>query len=175
MYNGLIHVYYGYGKGKTTAALGLGLRACGSGKKVVLLQFLKDAKTSELAALAALPGFTVLRGKAGPMFARDMSPEELAQTKAIHDANLCAALSLAEEGKCDLLILDEALDAYSLGLLNDVLFRRVVIEKPAALELVLTGHAPVDWVLEAADYATEMVKRKHPYDRGIMGRKGIEF
>lgn len=175
MQNGLIHVYYGYGKGKTTAALGLGLRACGSGKSVVLLQFLKDANTSELKSLAQLSGFTVLRGKAGPLFARDMSPEELAQTRAIHNANLEAALALAQEGKCGLLILDEALDAYSLGLLDEALLRRAVFEKPAPLELVITGHAPIDWVLDAADYVTEMVKHKHPYDKGVMGRKGIEF
>jgi len=175
MQNGLIHVYYGDGKGKTTAALGLGLRACGCGGQVTLVQFLKDRDTSELAALALLPGFTVLRGKAGTMFAKDMTKEELAATKAIHDANLSAALALAEEGKCNLLILDEVLDAYALGLLDEALLRRAVYEKPAGLELALTGHAPADWLLAAADYVTEMVKRKHPYDEGVRARKGIEF
>lgn len=172
----MTHVYYGDGKGKTTAALGLGLRACGSGLQVILVQFLKDFPTGELKALEALDGFTVLRGKAaGKLFSKDMNEEEKRLTKAIHDANLEQAISLINGGKCDLLILDEALDAFALGLLEEAPFQKLVCEKPEKLELVITGHTPLDWVLEHADYVTEMVKRKHPYDKGVPGRKGIEF
>ncbi len=176
MKQGLTHVYYGNGKGKTTAALGLGMRAWGCGLQVVLVQFLKDFSTGELKALAQLPGFTVLRGKAkGKLFSRDMSEEEKAATTFIHEANLKQALSLVNTGKCDLLILDEAFDAYQLGLLGDAILRPLIEEKPGELELVITGHAPVEWVLNRADYVTEMVKQKHPYDRGIGARRGIEF
>lgn len=172
---GLIHVYYGYGKGKTTAALGLALRACGCGKKVVLVQFLKDANTGELKSLCQLPGITVLRGTASAKFARDMTPEELAETKAIQNSNLSEALKLVDNGGCDLLILDEALDAFQLGLLDEKLLLGLVHNKPESLELVITGHKPDALIIEAADYVTEMVKVKHPYDRGIYGRRGIEF
>ena len=176
MKQGLTHVYYGDGKGKTTAALGLGLRAWGSGLQVVLVQFLKDFPTSELKALEALEGFSVLRGKAaGKLFSRDMSGEEKQLTKAIHDANLEQAISLINGGKCDLLILDEVLDAYKLGLLEETPFQKLVCEKPEKLELIITGHGVESWVLENADYVTEMVKRRHPYDKGIPARKGIEF
>ncbi len=176
MKQGLTHVYYGDGKGKTTAALGLGLRAWGSRRNVVLVQFLKDFPTGELKALEALNGFTVLRGKAvGKLFSRDMSTEEKSLTKAIHDTNLQRAVSLVADGKCDLLILDEALDAFQLGLLEEAPFKTLVCKKPEYLELVITGHTAVDWILEHADYITEMVKRKHPYERGVPARKGIEF
>lgn len=176
MKRGLTHVYYGDGKGKTTAALGLGMRAWGCGLQVVLVQFLKDFSTGELNALAQLPGFTVLRGKAkGKLFLKDMSEEERSTTASIHEENLRQALSLVDENQCDLLILDEALDAYQLGLLGEGMFRPLIEDKPEALELVITGHAPVDWVLQRADYVTQMVKKKHPYDKGMSARRGIEF
>ena len=172
---GLIHVYYGYGKGKTTAALGLALRASGCGKKVVLVQFLKDSQCGELNQLALLPGITVLRGKAPGGFVKDMDDAARAATRDIHNVNLQSALELLHRGECDLLILDEALDAYQLGLLDEELFSGIVRGKPDALELVITGHKETGWVMECADYVTEMTKIKHPYDRGIVGRRGIEF
>jgi cob(I)alamin adenosyltransferase len=175
MTKGLIHVYYGYGKGKTTAALGLALRACGCGKKVVLVQFLKDSNTGELQPLCKLQGITVLRGTASKKFARDMTPEELAETRSIQSGNLSEALKLVGSGGCDLLILDEALDAYQLGLLDETVFLELVHHKPDSLELVITGHRPDAEIIEAADYVTEMVKIKHPYDRGITARRGVEF
>jgi cob(I)alamin adenosyltransferase len=175
MARGLIHLYYGYGKGKTTAALGLALRAAGSGKKVVIVQFLKDTNTSELKSFAQLPNVTILRGTAAKVFVRDMTPEQLAETKDIQNANLRSALDIVAAGACELLILDEALDAYQLGLLDRELFWSAVFGKPDALELVVTGHKPDEQLVDAADYVTEMVKIKHPYDKGVIARKGIEF
>jgi cob(I)alamin adenosyltransferase len=172
---GLIHVYYGYGKGKTTAALGLALRASGQGLKVVVLQFLKDTPSGEIGQLALLPNITVLRGKAGKMFVRDMDAADKDATKEKHDDNLRQAIELVMRGKCDLLILDEVLDAYQLGLLDETIFSDLIIQKPSALELVITGHIPTDWIMDKADYITEMVKHKHPYNMGIQARKGIEF
>jgi cob(I)alamin adenosyltransferase len=172
---GLIHVYYGYGKGKTTAALGLALRASGCGKKVVIVQFLKDIPSGELGQLDDLSNVRVIRGKAGKMFVCDMNDEDKTATKDKHDENLKLALADVESGGCDLLILDEALDAYQLGLLDERVFSDLILQKPPALELVITGHYPIGWILEKADYVTEMVKHKHPYDRGIKARKGIEF
>jgi cob(I)alamin adenosyltransferase len=171
---GLTHVYYGDGKGKTTAALGLLLRAAGYGTPCVLVQFLKDWDSGELRSLELLPGVTVLRGKApGHSFTPDMTAEELTATRDIHDANLARALELCRDG--GLLVLDEALDAVALGLVDEAPLRALLADKPDGLELVLTGHGAVDWIIERADYVTEMVKRRHPYDSGIIARKGIEF
>ena len=173
---GLTHVYYGDGKGKTTAALGLALRAAGHGRSVVIVQFLKDWKSGELISLELLPNITVLRGKAsGGVFIHQMSDEQKAETKAIHDNNLKAALEKERKGQCDLLVLDEAIDAYVLGVLDVELFEGLLFNKPTALELVITGHNPDARLLDCADYVTEMVKRKHPYDSGVGARRGIEF
>lgn len=173
---GLIHLYYGEGKGKTTAALGLVLRASGCGKQVVIVQFLKDWECGELEPLTQLDGITVLRGKApGGVFLHQMSEEERLETKAIHDYNLKKALDMQSEGRCDLLILDEVIDAYNLGVLDSAIFEGLLNHKPENLELVITGHNPNARLIEQADYVTEMVKRKHPYDSGIKARRGIEF
>ena len=173
---GYTHIYFGDGKGKTTAALGLALRAAGCGFKVVIVQFLKDWKCGELPSLELLPNVTVFRGLAdGGAFVHEMSDEQKAQTKAIHDNNLKKALQLQKSGLCDLLILDEAIDALNLGVLDAELFEGLLHRKPDALELVVTGHKPNASLLDHADYVTQMVKHKHPYEVGISARRGIEF
>jgi cob(I)alamin adenosyltransferase len=173
---GFTHFYYGDGKGKTTAALGLAIRASGCGKSVVFVQFLKDWKCGELSSLALLPDITVFRSNlSGHMFIHEMNDKEKAAIKAIHDDNLKKALEMQESGQCDLLILDEAADAYQFGVLDAVLFERLLGKKPESLELVVTGHAPDARLLAWADYVTEMIKRKHPYDKGVAARRGIEF
>ena len=173
---GLTHIYFGDGKGKTTAALGLALRAAGCGMKVVIVQFLKDWKCGELDSLEQLSNVTVIRGKPfGGKFIYDMTEEEKHVLKSGHDECLRNALDLLKNRKCDLLILDEATDAYKLGVLDTVLFENLLITKPDSLELVITGHKPEAWMLDKADYVTEMKKHKHPYDKGISARKGIEF
>jgi len=173
---GLTHFYYGGGKGKTSAALGLAIRASGCGKGVVIVQFLKDWNCGELSSLALMPNITVFRGKSsGGVFFHELSEAEKAATKNIHDNNLKKALELQKSGLCDVLILDEAVDAYQLGALDAALFDGLIDNKPEQLELVFTGHNADARLLEHADYVTEMVKRKHPYDKGIAARKGIEF
>lgn len=167
---GLVHLYWGSGKGKTTAAMGLALRALGAGRRVVIVQFLKGAETGEVPLLRRL-GATVLRGKAGQKFVFQMDGEEKAETRRLQTENLRAALALP----ADLLILDEACAAWQLGMVDGELLRAAVEHKPAAQELVLTGREPADWMLAAADYSTEMNCRRHPYERGIAARKGVEF
>lgn len=167
---GLVHLYWGSGKGKTTAAMGLALRALGAGRRVVIVQFLKGAETGEVPLLRRL-GATVLRGKAGQKFVFQMDGEEKAETRRLQTENLRAALALP----ADLLILDEACAAWQLGMVDGELLRAAVEHKPAAQELVLTGREPADWMQAAADYSTEMNCRRHPYERGIAARKGVEF
>ena len=174
--SGLVHIYYGGGKGKTTAALGLALRAAGSGKKIVIVQFLKDWLCGELESLSLIPNITVLRGKSsGGVFIHEMTEEQKVKTASIHNDNLKQALTLQSEGMCDLLILDEAIDALNLNVLDHSLMDELLDSKPYGLEIVITGHNPTPELLQRSDYITEMVKHKHPYDAGITARKGIEF
>ena len=169
----LTHIYFGSGKGKTTAALGLILRAVGCETPCVLVQFLKDTKCGELETLSRL-GVTVFRGKAPQvMFTKDMTPGQLAETREIHNKNLTNAIELAKNG--GMLVLDELLDAVSLELVDEALVRYLLENKPENLELVITGHTEIPWLFEKADYITEMKKLRHPYDSGIMGRRGVEY
>ena len=174
--NGFIHVYYGDGKGKTTAALGLALRAAGCGKKVVVIQFIKGWACGEHNSLPQLPNITLFTGKpVSNKFIHEMSEEEKQATKAAQDECLEKAVDLIKNGQCDVLILDEAIDAYQLGVLDAGMIERLIYDKPGSLELVITGHSPDTRLLEQADYVTQMLKHKHPYDIGISARKGIEF
>lgn len=167
---GLVHLYTGSGKGKTTAAMGLALRALGREKKVVIVQFLKGGDTGEVAGLEKL-GAIVLRGKVGGKFTFQMNAEEKAENRRLQTANLARALDMP----CDLLILDEACAACRLGMVEEELLRTAVLEKPGEREVVLTGREPAPWMVDAADYITEMNARRHPYEKGIPAREGVEY
>ena len=169
-HTGLLHLYYGDGKGKTTAAMGLALRAMGSGKRVVILQFLKGGKSGEVPLLEQL-GAKVYRGKAGQKFVFQMNEEEKEATRQLQNANLTAAMA----EPADLLILDEAGSAWELDMVDKALLQKAVLERPAEQECVLTAHAAPQWMLDAADYVTEMKCHRHPYQKGIAARQGIEY
>lgn len=175
MKKGLIHLYCGNGKGKTTAAMGLILRSLGRGKRVVLVQFLKGRQTGEVMMLENMENISILRGKSSPKFTCDMTQEERDQAKAAHDQTLRQALTIVEKGGVDLLVLDEVIGAYNFGMVDQGLVQKIVGEKPEGLELVLTGRDPDPFFVEQADYMTEMREYKHPYQKGIQGREGIEF
>lgn len=171
---GLVHLYTGEGKGKTTAAVGLAVRAAGRGIPVVFLQFMKNRPSGEINVLTKLPGVTVLRGKAGEGFTFTMTSEEKAESRRIHGENLRRAIELAEAGECGLLVLDEAASALNCGLLEEELLRGFLHRRPPGVEVVLTGRNPPAWLAERADYITEMRKVRHPYDKGVAARPGIE-
>ena len=170
MDKGCVHLYCGGGKGKTTAAMGLALRALGRGKTAVLIQFLKDGSSGEIAPLRAL-GATVLTGPPNTKFVSRMSVAEKLEAAAWNDRNL----ALATRMPCDLLILDEICAARRYGLADLELTKKTVLERPAGCEVVLTGREPEPWMREAADYLTEMICLRHPYASGLPARKGIEF
>jgi cob(I)alamin adenosyltransferase len=175
MSKGLIHVYCGDGKGKTTAAIGLAVRAAGSGMQVVMLQFLKGRLVSELNGLAQVSGITVIRNKKDYSFYNTMGQQDKNDIAVLHNENLAAALKLVQEGQCDLLILDEITAAYNYGLVEQGVIDELIINKKPELELVLTGRDPAALFLEYADYVSEIKKIKHPYDHKITARKGIEL
>ena len=170
MENGLLHLYYGDGKGKTTAAMGLALRAIGSGKNVVIVQFLKGGASGEIPMLEQL-GATIYRGKVGQKFVFQMNDSEKAATRALQNENLQKAMAQP----ADLLILDEAGSAWELDMVDKALLQQAVHARPAGQECVLTAHQPPQWMLDEADYVTEMKCRRHPYQKGVAARKGIEY
>ena len=139
---GLIHIYCGEGKGKTTCAVGLTVRASGYGLKVLFMQFLKTGKSSELKVLSGLEGVDILETTPVTKFSFQMTDEEKEETRRI-SAKEIAVIDFLKN-------------------------------KPEHLEVVLTGRYPSDELVELADYVSRIDKVKHPYDRGIKARKGIE-
>ena len=170
---GLIHIYCGDGKGKTTAALGLAVRAAGSGKKVLLLQFFKDGKSSEFNVLKSVQGIEVVPQTRSFGFSWTLTDSEKAEAKAYYSGLLEDAFTRAKG--CGLLVLDEAMSACTTGMIDEDRLLELLRQKPEELEVVMTGRDPSAALLEAADYVTEMCKRKHPFENGVPARRGIEF
>lgn len=172
---GCIHIYTGDGKGKTTAAIGLALRAIGRGRKVTIAQFLKGNQSGELLALAQFPTLKILHNSKNYKFFPHLNESEKKQIQLEHNANLNEALRCVQCGECDFLVLDEVMAAYTLGALDRSLVDELLLHKPDALELILTGREPPDTFLAAADYISNIQKIKHPFDAGIPAREGIEY
>jgi cob(I)alamin adenosyltransferase len=170
---GHIQVYTGDGKGKTTCAFGLALRAVGQGFQVYFIQFLKGQDTGEIRAAQRLAPELTLRGFGRPVLVnlKNPAPEDLALARE--------ALNLARQviaaGDHDLVILDEinVAMAYNLIPVGEVL--EMVRRRPAHVEVVLTGRAAPPEIIEAADLVTEMVPRKHYWEAGVKARRGIEW
>lgn len=171
---GLVHIYYGDGKGKTSAAIGLAIRAAGHGLNVLILQLLKTQYTGELNILDNIPNIRILRGKGVSDFSFSMTDEQKKICTATHNYNLGNIIEDARGGSVDLLILDEVIGAYNRELLDRRMLINFIKNKPAQMELVLTGRNPPPELLELADYASEIKKIKHPFDNGIGARLGIE-
>ncbi|MDR1318077.1 MAG: cob(I)yrinic acid a,c-diamide adenosyltransferase [Treponema sp.] len=168
---GLIHLYIGSGKGKTTAAAGLSVRAIGRGKTVVFTQFLKTHETGEINSLEKL-GAKIIRGNKNFGWIKDMSAETTSLCRE-DERRLLTETAQSSSG-VGLIVLDEVLDALNAGFLDGEDIRAFIEGKDRGTELVITGRNPPEWLLEAADYVSEIKKIKHPYDRGIKARVGIE-
>jgi cob(I)alamin adenosyltransferase len=173
---GLVHIYTGNGKGKTTASIGLGVRACGSGLKVLMVQFLKSAPTSELKSLIKLaPEFELLRTEEIKGFIWNMNEEERAAAGKVIRETFKYAVESAFKCRYDMLILDEIMASISNGFLNAKDVVDFIKSKPESLEVVMTGrNAPAE-LINLADYVSEINEAKHPFNKGINARKGIEF
>ena len=168
----MLHIYCGDGKGKTTAAAGLAVRASGAGIKCFFFQFLKNGDSSEIEQMKKL-GIQV-RSCTGARFTRLMTDEEKKLVTLRHDEMLSEACELVRSGKAGLIVLDELLAAYSLGLADRELTAALLDMKDSA-EIIVTGRGPDDIFLSKADYITHMAAVKHPYTKGIQARKGIEY
>jgi cob(I)alamin adenosyltransferase len=172
---GLIHIYCGDGKGKTTAAMGLGIRACGRDKKVLLTQFLKDNDTGELISIEKLgENFQVFKGDPVEKFFKFMTQEEQNKTKREHEERFRKVTKKAIDEEFDLLIMDEIIATTNLDLVSVDEVVEFLRNKPKGLEVVLTGRNPNEKLIELADYVSEIKAVKHPYEKGIYSRMGIE-
>ena len=171
---GLIHIYCGDGKGKTTAAVGLAVRCAGRGNKVLLVQFLKSRDSGELYSLAKLPDIEIMRGKESKKFTFQMNEEEKYALLIEHNKMFEQVLAKIKNGGYSLLILDEVIGALNAKVFEMPKLIEFLRHKPENLEVVLTGRNPAPELVEIADYVSEMRKVKHPMDKGIMAREGIE-
>lgn len=171
----MIHIYCGDGKGKTTAGIGLAVRAAGSGHRVLYVQFLKARMTGEIPVLASIDRITVIRAKSSRKFTSELSEEERSLLLMENEATLDRVFAMAAKGDADLLILDEVITAVTTDMLDENRLRQYVEGFPEDRELVMTGRSPERWMVEAADYVTDMEKIRHPFDRGIEARRGIEY
>ena len=170
---GLVHIYCGDGKGKTSAAIGLAVRAAGRGKQVVFARFLKTEDSGEVPGLGTLPGITVLPCEKSFGFVSAMD-EQTRREAAVYNRSLLERAVTEVRGK-DVLVLDELLAAVSYGFIPEERVLVLLSENRERLEIVMTGRRAPEALLSEADYVSEIVKRAHPYDRGILARMGIEY
>jgi cob(I)alamin adenosyltransferase len=173
---GLVHVYTGSSKGKTTAAMGLAFRALGQGLKVLVVQFLKGANESgEIKMLSKIPGAEIIRftDQRHPLFCKEGC--DIGKLKKSITGGFDLAKEKVLSGKYDLVVLDEVNNCVKGGWLDVEEVISLINEKPENLELVLTGRGCPKRIIELADYATEMTEIKHPAKAGVKARKGIEF
>ncbi len=176
MENGLTIVYTGKGKGKTTAALGIALRAVGYGKKVCMIQFIKGSwHYGEMTSSKKLePEFEMITvGKGFVGIIDDKSPKE--DHKEIAKEAIKISNEKIQSGNYDIVILDEINYAVNLDLISVKDVINLIKSKPQKVDLVLTGNYAKDEIIEISDLVTEMKEVKHPFQRGIKAKKGIDF
>lgn len=169
----MIEVYTGDGKGKTTAAFGLALRALGHGLKVLCIQFMKgDPNYGEVIISKKLPNFELIQSGL-PTFVKkgNPSPEDLRLAKEGFEK----AKKAIKNGKYDIIILDEINVAMDYGLIEIEEVEKLIKECPENIELILTGRYAPKRIIELADLVSEIKEVKHYYKRGIQARKGIEY
>ena len=167
---GKIHVYTGNGKGKTTAALGLALRAIGAGYRVYIVQFLKGQDYSELQSLKPLKQVTLKRFGQKSFIIKKAQPADVAQAKR----GLAWAKKVLKSKQYQVVILDEIFLAVFFKMLKVSEIVALVKNKPRNVELILTGRKANPAVMKLADYVTEMKEIKHPFQHGLSARRGIE-
>lgn len=171
---GLVQVFTGNGKGKTTASLGTVLRAAGHGFKILVIFFIKGNSTDgEFQTLPNLPGVEVAKFGLRKWIRdpKNVTQEEIAEAKAA----LAAAHQAVTSGKYDLVVLDEINIAVFFKLITAEDVLKLISDKATNTELILTGRNANSRVIAAADLVTEMKAIKHPYDKGIQAREGIEY
>ncbi len=171
----MVHIYCGDGKGKTTAAAGLAVRMAGSGKSVLFVQFFKSDKSSEINILKSIDNIKTLHlGKNYGRY-KNMSEEIKYQAKVEYTELLKKAMEITLIEKFDMLVLDEVISAYNYEFVERKELKNFLEKYREKLEIVMTGRNPAEELIEVSDYVSKIEKLKHPFDKGIKARKGIEF
>lgn len=173
-HTGYVHIYCGNGKGKTTCGMGLCIRAAGYGYKVLIYQFMKDNTTSERKILEQLPNITILDGLKNEKFSFQMTPEEKNTRRAYYESRFQEITRIAIDENYDVLFMDELIYTIRAGLFREELLLNFLKSKPEKLEVILTGQDPSQALINSADYVSNIQKQKHPFDRGLPAREGIE-
>jgi len=173
MTKGYVQLYTGNGKGKTTAALGLALRACGYGMKTYIGQFMKGQHYGELDAVKKLDGLVTIEQYGLPEFCTPSDPPDPEQVEAAR-RGLARIKEIVSSAEYDIVVMDEVSTAiyFKLIALEDVV--EIAKSKPQSVELVITGRYAPDGLIELADLVTEMKEVKHYYTKGVSARDGIE-
>lgn len=171
---GLVIIYTGEGKGKTTAALGLVLRASGYNKKCLIVQFGKAWFTGELAGIKKLPNIKIIQGGKGFL---DILGSKVSKKDHISAASQAFNVLYKEvmSGNWDIVVADEIIGAIHAKVLSLAKALQLIKDKPATMDLVLTGRFAAKELIKKADLVTEMKEIKHPYQKGILAKKGIDF
>ena len=170
---GYIQIYTGNGKGKTTAALGLALRAAGCGMKTSIVQFMKGQHYSELDAVKMLQGLVTIEQYGHPSFCRitdPPDPEDVNRARAAFDR----LQAIMDSKECSILIADEIITSMKFGFISEEDLLGLMKKKPEGMELILTGRGATESLIHEADLVTEMVEIKHYYRKGVQARCGIE-
>ena len=171
----MIHIYSGQGKGKTTAAIGLAVRAAGAGLRVCFYQFLKNGSSSEIAVLESLKGITVRCCRNCKKFTSEMNDEEKAAVTAEQNSMLIEIKNIMQDESADVIIMDEFIGAYNKQMMDCVFAEVMLKEFPDSMELIMTGREPSQFLCRLADYHSEIKEVKHPYNSGMRSRRGIEY
>ena len=171
---GLVHIYCGNGKGKTTTGMGLCVRAAGYGYRVLIYQFMKNNRTNERKLMENVENITFVDGLEEEKFSFQMTEQEKSERKCFYEAQLKKVTEMACKEGYDVLFLDEAIYAIRAGLLEEEKILEFLDKKPENLEVILSGQNPGEKLLEQADYVSEICMKKHPFQNGQPARDGIE-
>jgi len=169
----VIHLYLGNGQGKTTAAMGLALRMLNDKQRVLLVSFLKNGESGEAVWLRENSDIEHIYQEGLSKFVKDMDNNLLQET--IEKQNNLLAEALKRKEQYSTIILDELTDAIDLGIITKEKAIVTIKELRESCEVVITGHSADEELVSMADYCTEFVNKKHPYEKGVKARKGIEY
>ncbi|MDD2534578.1 MAG: cob(I)yrinic acid a,c-diamide adenosyltransferase [Eubacteriales bacterium] len=172
---GLVHIYTGNGKGKTTASVGLTVRAHAHGLRVMFVQFLKNGLSGEVGVLRELSNVKVYSGQADMKFTYQMGEDDKSRARELHQHFFDTAMAAVKNDEVDVLVFDEVFGAIATNLLDSDEVYAFLKSKPHKLEVVLTGRDPEPRFLELADYVSDVQCKAHPYDKGILAREGIDY
>ena len=175
MKTGLVHIYTGDGKGKTTACAGLALRMAGSGGKVLYAFMQKGVMSSEIKVLKGLDNIDVLQVCTMTKFTHLMNEKERSEYNRQHMEGMKEIISLCSGGRYDMVVIDELLGALKEKAVDVSLVGELLDKRPPSCELVFSGRNAPGFLIDRADYVSEIAGIKHPYENGVPARKGIEF